>query len=175
MTAIDQMMSVRKCHTLLTALLAVLLSTSCVQLTKSVGEAGTAGIRWDEANPQLQFLIRIHASSAAERESMWRTLKASGRNGDSAELRLALLQSVEGHSGHQSLQAESRLRALLQKKPNAEISSVARLRLLELRNERQHRATQAELEAELALVRAQLTKLLQIEAQIDRGRGSESP
>lgn len=161
----------------LLAVLALMLSSACAQLplNPEQGEPAAPARLWGEANPQLQFLLRIHASSAAEREAMWRELKSSSRDTAATELRLALLQSIEGHAGYQPVVAESRLRALLQKKPNAEISSVARLRLLELRHERQYRAANAELAAELALVRAQLSKLLLIETEIDRDRGSSPP
>ena len=175
MSAADRSPCRHKGGIVLAVLSAILLTTACAQLPPAAGHLGAAGARWGETNPHLQFLIRIHAGSAAERESMWRALKGSGKNGEVTEFRLALLQSVEGHSGHQPLQAESRLRTLLQKKPSAEIASVARLRLLELRNERQQRAATTELEAELAVLRAQLGQLLQIETQIDRGGGSKRP
>ncbi len=125
-------------------------------------------IEQDIANPQLAFLLQIYASNSTEREALWKSVRSAPRGGSSTELRTALLQSVEGHSGYDSAAAEARLRVLLQKKPDSDIRSVARLRLLQLKGERQCAASYQVTAQELADVKAQLAKLVEIERLLDR-------
>jgi len=111
-------------------------------------------------NGPMQLLTQALNARPERREALWRA-NGDSDGSDEAELRVALLQTVPEHSGHDPAAARRRLGVLLAHKPRADLASLARLRLAELR------ATD-DCSSELATMRARLAQLIDIEQELHR-------
>jgi len=111
----------------------------------------------------LQFLVEAINAEPAEREALWLAAKSAPQTMGS-ELRLALLQSVRGHSGYNLAGAETRLQALLADDPPPSVAEVAHARLAELRQAR-------ECHNEVQSLRERIDQMVDIERNLkDNGR-----
>ena len=100
----------------------------------------------------LAFLTRALDADPKGREALWRSY-GHGDASDESQLRVALLQSVPGHSGYDPAAARVRLDALAGQNPApVEVASVARLRLAEMNETVECRTDATELRARLARV-----------------------
>jgi hypothetical protein len=118
--------------------------------------------RGPDAIDHLEYLATALASEPARREQLWRdVLKET--TGEQATLHRALLRTVAGHSGYDPLTAESELQGLLAQSPSADIASVARARLEDLRvaNACRH---------EVESLKRRLSKVADIEKRLDQER-----
>ena len=84
------------------------------------------------ARPQLDFIAQMTAASPAAREAQWQSMRADNSADDSAELRIALMQSIPDHSGYDPVAARRRLKAFLLRKPSQDLAAVARMRVEEI-------------------------------------------
>lgn len=110
----------------------------------------------DSARPQLDFIADMSSASPATREAQWQTLRAGNENSDSAELRLALMQSIPDHSGYDPVSARRRLKTFLAHRPSPDLASVARMRIEEIdSNNSCH--------DELAALRKRMSMMVEIE------------
>lgn len=111
----------------------------------------------------MEFLSQALRADPRGRDAMWRSLPNGGTS-DDAELRVALMQSVPGHAGHDVAQARARLDALAVKNPaSIQVASVARLRLSQLHEGAQCRDEVAELKQRLA-------RVVEIERRLNQGK-----
>lgn len=149
--------------TIRVAALSALLTAGCAGLPLS------QALPWNgspsaSGNRHLDYLLEARGRDDAGRELLWQQAAAGRGGGDAAsELRLALLQSLEGHSGYAPAAAERRLRSLRAAKPPAEIDAVARLRLSELQEYRHWRGEADRAGRELERLKDQLARLIAIE------------
>lgn len=118
--------------------------------------------RGRDAADHLEFLMRAQTAEASEREALWKAALNAG-SGQEAMLRRALLRTVSGHSGYDPAAAESELQGLLAQSPPAEIGSVVRARLEDLRvmNACRH---------EVEGLKRRLSKVADIEKRLDQER-----
>lgn len=149
------------------AVLAVLLA-GCANLP--MGEGFTwVGSTAGSGNVHLDYWMAARASRGGERELLWQRARGSApRNAAAGELRLALLQSLDGHSGSDIPAAERRLRGLLARSPDAAVTAIARLRLAELQESRHWRRQAESSDQELAELKARLARLVDIERRSSR-------
>lgn len=138
------------------------------------------GMPWADApsqsgNVHLDFLLSAQAADGPSREALWQQVRNGQRGEPVADLRIALIQSLEGHSGYDSAAAERRLRALRAGKPAPAIDAVARLRLTELQDQRQYRLQAENASRELSNLRSRLAQLVDIERRLDGDRAGSRP
>jgi hypothetical protein len=109
---------------------------------------------------EMKFLTVAYEADPMARESLWRTAATAGKSADT-DLRVALLQSLPGHSGYDPLAARERLQQLASK-PSVppEIGAVARLRLAHLEQD-------AALAAEVAQLKQRLARVVEIEKRLN--------
>ncbi|MDP3859660.1 MAG: hypothetical protein Q8Q73_18025 [Stagnimonas sp.] len=138
------------------------------------------GMPWADApsqsgNAHLDFLLSAQAADGASREALWQQVRNRARGTPAADLHIALVQSLEGHSGYDLAAAERRLRALRALKPAPEIDAVARLRLTELQDQRQYRQQAESVSRELNDLKRRLAQLIEIERHLDGDRAGSRP
>ena len=121
-----------------------------------------------ETGIALALLLKLHSSTGAQREALWDEVAPRPGRPPSKPLHVALLQSFPGHSGTDYAAAETRLKVLINKYRDSEVGAVAKLRLIELRAERQFAMQREETTAELKQLKSQLSELIQIEQRLDR-------
>ena len=104
------------------------------------------------AADHLAFLSQALQAEPPERELLWRGLAGAPPSEDQ-QLRVALMQSLPNHSGHDPAAARARLDALAARHPGLrDVAAVARLRLAELDETAACRSEATELRARLARV-----------------------
>jgi hypothetical protein len=111
----------------------------------------------------VAYLTQALAADAGGREALWRGLP-SGDDSPSAQLRVALLQSLPLHSGHDPAAARRRLDALASHAgaPH-EVAAVARLRLAQMDEI-------AECRNEADELRQRLGRVVDIERRLNRSQ-----
>lgn len=115
-----------------------------------------------EAAHHLEYLARALTSEQSEKEQLWqRALQAPAA--EQATLRRALLRSVAGHTGYDPVAAEVELQALLAQSPAADVATVARARLEDLRASNACRQ-------EVEVLKRRLSKVADIEKRLDQER-----
>jgi len=118
--------------------------------------------RGTEAADHLEYLARALAAEPSQRERLWQGAQQEP-TGEEASLHRALLRTVAGHSGYDLAAAETELQGLLAQNPSADVGSVARARLEDLRV-----ATACRLEVEN--LKRRLSKVADIEKRLDQER-----
>jgi len=114
------------------------------------------------AADHLDYLARALTSEQSEKEKLWQAAMQAP-TGEEATLHRALLRSVAGHSGYDPAAAEVELQALLAQSPSADVATVARARLEDLRaaNACRH---------EVEVLKRRLSKVADIEKRLDQER-----
>ena len=107
----------------------------------------------------VDYLARALRAENTVREQIWRGTVPSGGS-DEAMLRRALMQSVPGHSGYDASAAEGALQSLIDDAPAADITSIARLRLAELKADQACRQ-------EVTQLKQRLTRVVEIERKLN--------
>ncbi|HUS23338.1 MAG TPA: hypothetical protein VM369_00170 [Candidatus Binatia bacterium] len=121
----------------------------------------------DGARQHLEFYARAMSAEAADREQMWRDVSAAAP-GEDAALRRALMQGVPGHSGYDPYASMAALEGVLERKPSADVTAVARARLFELRDDNTCRD-------QVAALKRRLADLVNIERSLEQsGKSPES-
>jgi len=156
------------------SLLAALLLASCA------GMPLYQGMPWADApsqsgNPHLDFLLNAQAADSAGREALWQQVRNDTRGEPGVALHIALMQSLDGHSGYDCVAAERRLRALRARKPAPAIDAIARLRLTELQEQRHSHQQAEDATRELKSLKGRLAQLVDIERRLDGDRQSGRP
>ncbi|MGH8444063.1 MAG: hypothetical protein ACREVL_02295 [Solimonas sp.] len=111
----------------------------------------------------LEFYAAASASPA-RRETLWRGVR-DARDADGG-LKLALLQSLPGHSGYDPVQARRRLLAIA--RGDGDDGALARVRLAELN-------AAAECRAETQAMQQRLNKIVDIERSLDGNGHAKTP
>lgn len=110
----------------------------------------------------LDYLMRALTAEPAEKEKLWQSALQEP-TGEEATLHRALLRSVAGHGAYDPVAAEVELQALLAQSPAADVATVARARLEDLRaaNACRH---------EVEVLKRRLSKVADIEKRLDQER-----
>lgn len=105
------------------------------------------------ATTELEFLVGAINADPMEREALWDQSVQRSEDGDEQQaLRMALLASLPGHSGHAPGRAERRLREIRDSSNTPGIAAIAALRLSDLRVRRECEDTISELEERLSQI-----------------------
>lgn len=120
---------------------------------------------WPSLRPDVidhvEYLSQALAADAREREALWKAAPATDAS-EGARLHVALLQSIEGHSGYDPAAARQRLEALAASAPGSvDVATVARLRLAQLNES-------TECRSEVADLRQRLSRVVDIEKRMNR-------
>ncbi len=132
-------------------------------------QAGCASGPLLRASPvdELEFLGRAENGDPSEYAALWKETLAAPRSQERS-LRIALLQSIPGHTGYDPADAQRKLRSLIAQNPPAGMAAVVRMRLDELNSREQCLAQTRELQH-------RLTEVVDIERQMDVKAVAGSP
>lgn len=123
----------------------------------------------DDMQTPLEFFA-VATVSPGKREALWRELRRTRESGDTA-VKLALLQSLPGHSGYDPGTARRRLSAISYG-GDSEDAALARLRLAEMAE----LGTVEDCRAEVRDLQQRLDKIVDIERSLDgNGNGGTKP
>lgn len=127
-----------------------MLTPGCALLSPRAGAAD-----------HLAYLTQALATDATGREALWRGANAADPSAE-GQLRVALLQSLPNHSGHDPAAARERLAALANGgRAPADVAAVARHRLAEM-------GEMAECRREADELRQRLGRVVDIERRMNR-------
>jgi hypothetical protein len=110
------------------------------------------------ATDQVTFLAMALEADAGAREALWKSA-AAARASDDAALRVALLQSLPGHSGYDPAAAHDALQRLAARATAPQVAAVARMRLASVDQD-------AAMTAEIAQLRQRLARVVEIEKRM---------
>ena len=109
---------------------------------------------------EIQYLTIALEADPGAREALWKTAGTAGKS-DEAELRVALLQSVPGHSGYDPVAAHDSLERIAARPAAPEaITTVARLRLAQVDQD-------AAMAAEITQLKQRLARVVEIEKRMN--------
>ena len=106
----------------------------------------------------LQFMTQVMSADLQTREQLWTQISAEPQSLEDP-VRVALMQSVPGHSGYDPAVAQTQLQELLDLSPEGESTPVMRLRLAELKES-------ADCRNGLARAKRRLEKVVDIERKL---------
>lgn len=126
--------------------------------------------RWPSDDVQTPLeLFAIASSQPGKREALWRSVRHRQDSNDTA-LKIALLQSLPGHSGFDPDTARRRLAAISYSR-NSEDAALARVRLTEIGNG----GAAEDCRSEVRDLQQRLDKIVDIERSLDKNGNAAKP
>lgn len=112
------------------------------------------------ATTEVEYLAGAVAATPMERERLWREAVTADRGDEQSLLRLALLRSLSGHSGHAPGTAHRDLSALRASSSTPGIAAIASIRLAQMR-------AAAECEQHVEVLEQRLSRIADIERELE--------
>jgi hypothetical protein len=150
------------CSGLFPAISAGLLLSGCASLNAGLLGSTPAPA---PASTDLDFMVSAINAPPELREKLWRQYRGA-TGSESGRLRIALLESLPGHSGYDTAAAQRDLRRIGARKSDADLRNLAKLRLAELDAQRELQASNADLQR-------RLDQIVSIERGLDRNSDHE--